>query len=253
MMKRLSETLMAVALAGNALTFPAATYAQTAQPVSGAQSGAPVQAGFPANMSAQARFMAEYILQGQGERHFVMIDKANARMFVFENGRVIDEGPVLLGKNKGDTRPVADYAVPAGQFRARLLQGRELEREGYRRGQFIEFQCGPARGGGTLCAGLHAVWLGNPSDRRLERLASPTIEDNNISHSCVNAENGDFDSAWNVLTNPRNVNREGRTPYIYILPEEDTSIAGTAEFFHIPQSYVNGNSGQAPVLSAEIR
>jgi len=253
MLKAVSHTFLALALASQAPVAEAQNFAPADNAVSTSQQ---LIDALPADMSSQSRFMAEYILTQQCERHFVMIYKVSAVLYVFENGRVVDEGPVLLGQNTGDMRSLSDRAVPAGQFRVIPRQGPSLEEKGYRRGQFLEFYCEPGRPGRISCAGLHAVWTEIPAERRIERLESATIEDNYITNGCPNVLNPLFDSAWNMITDPYNVNTEGRTPYIYVLNEEDSSLQGTATFFGIPQDYLNAYTmriGQAPVMTAEIR
>jgi hypothetical protein len=69
---------------------------------------------------------------------------------------------------------------------------------------------------------MHAVVKGIPSDRRAERLASPTPLDNRISYGCINVPRpffkdviqGNFASSGGV---------------VYILPE-------TAQFSPVPRS-----------------
>jgi hypothetical protein len=59
---------------------------------------------------------------------------------------------------------------------------------------------------------LHRVRANNKAERRLERLASPTVEDNRISYGCVNLPAAFYDAHVKPLFgNSRGV--------IYVLPE----------------------------------
>lgn len=46
---------------------------------------------------------------------------------------------------------------------------------------------------GDFIFALHRVWLGKPSERRLERLRSATSADNHITNGCINVENEVYD------------------------------------------------------------
>lgn len=116
---------------------------------------------------------------------FVLIDKVNAQVFAFgRDGRLLGATPVLLGLARGDVappdigdRPLSaigpeDRITPSGRFVASL--GPNLTGESV---LWIDYD-------GALS--LHPVVRGRPVDRRLERLTSPTAEDNRISYGCVN-------------------------------------------------------------------
>lgn len=116
---------------------------------------------------------------------FTIIDKAAAQIFVFgPDGKLRGAAPVLIGSAVGDHSapgvadrelrdiPMEDRTTPAGRFIA-----------GY----------GPAAGGKRAlwidwenAISIHAVTTGVPAEKRPERLASPTPDDNRISHGCIN-------------------------------------------------------------------
>ncbi|WP_298159487.1 L,D-transpeptidase [Brevundimonas sp.] len=116
---------------------------------------------------------------------FVLIDKVNARVFAFSrDGRLLGATPVLLGLARGDIappdigdRPLSAIApeeriTPSGRFVASTgenLSGKSI--------LWIDYA-------GALS--LHPVVTARPADRRLQRLATPTSEDNRISYGCVN-------------------------------------------------------------------
>ncbi len=60
---------------------------------------------------------------------------------------------------------------------------------------------------------LHRVLTTNPRERRLERLATPTIADNRISWGCINVPAAFFDA--HVMP----IFAGGRRAIIYVLPD----------------------------------
>ncbi len=59
---------------------------------------------------------------------------------------------------------------------------------------------------------MHRVRVTDHRERRLERLASPSSEDNRISYGCINVPVSFFDSVvWPTLG--------GRPAVVYVLPE----------------------------------
>jgi hypothetical protein len=116
---------------------------------------------------------------------FVLIDKVNAQVFAFSrDGGLLGATPVLLGLARGDVAPPGigdrplsaigpeDRITPSGRYVASIgenLAGKSI--------LWIDYA-------GALS--LHPVVTGRPADRRLQRLATPTSEDNRISYGCVN-------------------------------------------------------------------
>ena len=116
---------------------------------------------------------------------FVLIDKVNAQVLAFNrDGLMLGATPVLLGLARGDVAPPGigdrplsaigpeDRITPSGRFVASIgenLTGKSI--------LWIDYA-------GALS--LHPVVTGRPVDRRLERLTTPTSEDNRISYGCVN-------------------------------------------------------------------
>ncbi|MDH5822454.1 hypothetical protein QFW77_05550 [Luteimonas sp. RD2P54] len=138
-------------------------------------------------VSPEVRHIAHWALDSgdNGGLPYLIIDKAGARVFVFDaSGRLQGAGPALLGMGVGDVaveglgalrlaaiRP-QDRITPAGRFVASLdrdLKGQEI--------MWIDYDDALA---------LHRVAKGQPSERRAERLQSPTVADNRISYGCIN-------------------------------------------------------------------
>jgi hypothetical protein len=116
---------------------------------------------------------------------FAVMDKAAAQVLVFGgDGRLRGAAPALFGSAVGDHSapgvaglalrdiPKRDRTTPAGRFV----------------GGF-----GPSIGGGRVLwvdydasVSMHPTATGVPSEKRPERLASPSPDDNRISHGCIN-------------------------------------------------------------------
>ena len=203
---RLLSTLRALALglglAGGVLTAPPAFAAELAHADFGA-----------APASAEARNFADWVM-ASGDNHgmpFIVIDKVRAELFVFHpDGRLRGASPALLGLARGDRsvpgigdRKLAsirpeERTTPAGRFVAAL--GADL---GTRDVLWVDY---------ADAISLHRVITTKPSERRLERLASPTPADNRISYGCINVPADFFDA----VVQPAFTGTDG---IVYILPE----------------------------------
>jgi hypothetical protein len=122
---------------------------------------------------------------------FAVIDKAAAQVLVFGgDGRLLGAAPALFGSAVGDHTapgiaglalreiPGRDRTTPAGRFVGgfgpSIDAGRVL---------WVDYESAVA---------IHPTATGVPSERRAERLASPTPEDNRITHGCINVSPGFF-------------------------------------------------------------
>jgi len=116
---------------------------------------------------------------------FAMIDKPRARIYVFDaQGRLQGDAPVLLGAARGDdsvpgigNRPMAEIrpeerTTPAGRFVAEPgvnAKGEDIV--------WVDYDA---------AVSMHRVRTANKAERRLQRLATPTVADNRISYGCIN-------------------------------------------------------------------
>ena len=147
---------------------------------------------------------------------YVLVDKVNAQVFVFSAaGRLQAKAPALLGMARGDRLLVPNDApmseippqkriTPAGRYVSRLgvdSHGKEL--------LVIDYDASIS---------LHPVLKGTPEERRAERLASPTSEDNRISYGCINVPTSFYAS----VVSPTFTNTQG---IVYVLPETGTAAA----------------------------
>ncbi|MGH8085776.1 MAG: hypothetical protein ACREPV_10925 [Lysobacter sp.] len=116
---------------------------------------------------------------------FAVIDKAAAQVLVFDgDGRLRGAAPGLFGSAIGDhTAPgIAGLAL-------REIPGRDRTTPA---GRFVG-GFGPSIDAGRVlwvdydsAVSIHPTATGVPAERRVERLASPSPDDNRISHGCIN-------------------------------------------------------------------
>ena len=163
--------------------------------------------------SRDARHIADWVMDSGDNRGlpFVIVDKTEARIFVFDPGGWISgAAPALLGLARGDDtvpgigdrelssiRP-EERTTPAGRFVAQLgmsFRGEDVV--------WVDYDSGVS---------LHRVVTSNPRERRLERLATPTPADNRISYGCINVPA----AFYNSVIAPAFA---GTTGIVYVLPE----------------------------------
>lgn len=176
---------------------------------------------------AEARRVADWIVSSRdnGDRPFVIIDKVNARLFMFApNGAIGATTAILVGLARGDDSPPgigtkklaaitpAERITPAGRFIAEPgenMQGKPII--------WIDYDA--------------AISLHRASDRkpgagamsREQRLSSSTAAEKRVSLGCINVSTTFYDNFVQPIF--------GFTKSVaYILPE---TRSATAEF-HIP-------------------
>jgi hypothetical protein len=189
-----------------ALPFPSASAAEVA--------GSPRRAEFALEQpSRDARQLADWVVDSGDNlaKPFVVVDKVNAKVFVFDAvGRIRGAAPALLGLARGDhsvpgigERELSaigpeDRTTPAGRFVAAL--GRNMRGEDV---LWVDYD-------GAVS--LHRVITSNPKERRLHRLATPTPKDNRISYGCINVPVAFYET----VVRPAFTGTEG---IVYVLPE----------------------------------
>ena len=163
--------------------------------------------------TVDARRLAQWVVASadNGTQPFVILDKKEARVFVFAAaGRLLGATPVLLGFAQGDdtvpgigNRPIdavrpEERTTPAGRFVS--VPGRNTLDE-----EVLWVDYGAA-------VSMHRVRLTHPAERRAERLASPSAADNRISYGCINLPVPFFEQVlWPHLRGGKGV--------VYVLPE----------------------------------
>jgi hypothetical protein len=185
--------------------------ANTPQQAAATSDNRAIFAGEPA--SPDVRHIADWVVDSGDNRGlpFVIIDKTDARIFVFDPGGWIrGAAPALLGLARGDDtvpgigdrelssiRP-DERTTPAGRFVAqRGMSTRGVDVV------WVDYDSGVS---------LHRVITSNPRERRLERLATPTPADNRISYGCINVPVAFYDEVVNPSFN-------GTAGIVYVLPE----------------------------------
>lgn len=163
--------------------------------------------------SSEARHLADWVADSRdnGNADFILVDKRHARVYVFDaKARLRGANPVLLGAARGDDsvpgiglRPLAEVrpderTTPAGRFiaeRGRNLKGEDIV--------WVDYDA---------AVSMHRVRATKPSEQRLERLATPTVDDNRISYGCINVPVAFYE------THVRPTVAKNRA-IVYVLPE----------------------------------
>jgi hypothetical protein len=164
----------------------------------------------------EARLVANWALttRNHGGHAFVLVDKKDARVYVFgPEGVLQDSAPALLGSARGDdsfpgigekpleqVRP-EEKTTPAGRFVAE--PGLNATHEDV---VWVDYDA---------AVSMHRVRPLVARERRLERLATLTTDDNRISFGCINLPVSFYE---NVLSPA--VRRYGAV--VYVLPEVKT-------------------------------
>ena len=166
--------------------------------------------------SDDARHIADWVADSRDNAHgeFFIIDKKAARIYVFDaDAQLKGSSAVLLGFARGDDsapgiglKPLKavkpeEKTTPAGRFvaeRGRNTSGEDVI--------WIDYDA---------AVSMHRVRATNAKERRLERLASATVDDNRISFGCVNVPV----AFYNTHIRPVFAKRRA---IVYVLPEIKT-------------------------------
>ena len=169
-----------------------------------------------ADASSAARQLTAWVLETADNQGlpFLIIDKINAEALAFDrDGQHLGTSPVLLGLARGDISPAGigdrplsaitpgERITPAGRFLASM--GENLGGKGI---LWIDYDA---------ALSLHPVITTRAADRRQQRLASATAEDNRISYGCINVPARFYDE----IVKPA---FSGTMGVVYILPEDQS-------------------------------
>ncbi len=175
--------------------------------------------------------------RNSNRKAFVLIDKKDARMYVFDKqGKLKSHSPVLLGSAVGDhtapgigNKPLSqikpnERTTPAGRFWAR--PGKNNHGEDI---IWIDYDA---------AVSMHRLRKVKEEEKRADRMATPEADDNRISNGCVNVPH----KFYNTVLKPT-VLRGGA--YVYVLPETKTpqQLFGS---FDVP-----ANVARAPAADAK--
>lgn len=152
---------------------------------------------------------------------FAIMDKAAAQILVFDgDGRLRGAAPGLFGSAVGDhTAPgIAGLAL-------REIPGRDRTTPA---GRFIGGY-GPSLDAGRVlwvdyesAVSIHPTATGVPAEKRVERLASPSPDDNRITHGCINVAPEFYERIVSPTFQQGGV--------FYILPDEASIAEAFPEF-----------------------
>jgi|KBSSwiStaDraftv2_1062776.scaffolds.fasta_scaffold68107_2 hypothetical protein len=173
----------------------------------------PPEARDPAALSADASAALARVMQSSDNAGapFIIIDKRNAHLWLFDaQGQARGHTAVLLGLARGDDtvpgigdKPLekikpGERTTPAGRFIAEA--GRNARGDDI---YWIDYDS---------AVSMHRVHDVDRGDRRLERLATPSVADNRISYGCINVPAAFYDQTLLPAI--------GRArPVVYLLPE----------------------------------
>lgn len=188
-------------------------------------------------VSDDARRLVGWVLRSNdhARTNFIVIDKKHARIHVFDSmASMSASGPILLGGMPGDeaipaigSRPLAqvrpeERITPAGRFVAERGQNDRAE-------DVVWISYDDA-------LSIHRVLTTNADERRLERLATPTPDDNRISYGCINVP-VDF---YEAHVRPAFATHRAA---VYILPEVKT----LESVFGLPSTHAYAHSSKPGV------
>ena len=200
-----------------------------------AVSGAPRYADFgTVDPPEEVRRIADWAADSRdnGALDFIVLDKRQAHVYVFDSqARLRAETPVLLGAAVGD-----DTAEGVGQ---KALHEVKPEERTTPAGRFIGQSGRNSHGEDVFwvdyaaAVSMHRLRQLEESERRLERLATATADDNRISYGCINIPLAFFESV--MVPSFR-----GKRGVVYVLPE----VRSLDEVF--PQAYDPARRPVAP-------
>lgn len=183
-MHRVHGTLLAALVALAASTGPALATTHSTERTSPSAGAAEKASPAP---SADVRTLHGWVMKTRdhADRPFMLIDKRQARVWMYDRrGQLLAHSPVLLGSATGDEsvpgigeRPLSqiqphERTTPAGRFAVEPgvnAQGEDIF--------WVDYD---------VAVSMHRVRAKNTQERRLQRLATATPEDNRISYGCIN-------------------------------------------------------------------
>jgi hypothetical protein len=171
-------------------------------------------------LSAEALRVSQIAVQN-GDRDFLMLDKAHGQIIAFQQGRPTFSGAALTGENP------SDYLAPDA-FTLSFAEQKGLKYKVTPAGRYtVSVGLDPHYGetldvnevqGSDWDIAIHKVWLGAPAEHRDLRLRSASYDDKHITYGCIDVDGPTMQGLLDRVPG------EERTP-IYILPQDETLVA----------------------------
>lgn len=167
---------------------------------------------------------------------FAIMDKAAAQVLVFGgDGRLRGAAPALFGS------AIGDHSAPGvAGLALREIPGRDRTTPA---GRFVG-GFGPSIDAGRVlwvdydsAVSMHPTATGVPAERRAERLASPSPDDNRVTHGCINVS----PEFYERIIQPT-FERGG---VFYILPDKKPLAEIFPEFVHSRAATVQRDDGES--------
>ncbi len=166
-----------------------------------------------------ARQMADWVVarRDNGKLPFMVLDKRDARLYVFEaGGHLVDQTPVLLGSSHGDDTFPGIGEVPIAKvkpYQRTTAAGRFVTRPGLDADRtdvvWLDYDAALA---------MHRVINKVKSEHRLRRIAAADPKVRRISWGCINIPIAFFDTYISPVFGKR-------TGVTYVIPETKTFAA----------------------------
>ncbi len=177
------------------------------------------QGGAGSGMSAEAVRVSQIAAQN-GDRDYLLLDKAHGRIMAFQQGRLTFSGAALTGENPSDylasdafTKSFSEqkglkYKVtPAGRYTVSVgfdpHYGQTLD--------VNEVQ------GTDWDIAIHKVWLGAPAEHRDLRLRTASYDDKHITYGCIDVDGPTMQGLLDRIPGDEKA-------VLYILPQDETLV-----------------------------
>jgi hypothetical protein len=184
-----------------------------------------VKADVPANAKTKMSVLAQSVYESMAPtarasgKGFIIADKPNGMLHVFNaDGSMLVQDAALYGKDIGDTEGKVSSLeggkkiTPAGNYTLRAAANAD-----YAGGKLLQLV--ETKDTNNAYIAVHAAYLGDPKEQRLQRLASPGAEGKRISYGCVNTTHDTF--LKSILPNIDSLNGG----MIFVLPDAQTDTA----------------------------
>jgi hypothetical protein len=177
--------------------------------------------------SVAARQVANWVVDSRDHKamSFAIVDKKDARVYIFDpTGHLNASSPALVGAAVGDDavpgigeKPLSqvrpeEKTTPAGRFVAEL--GENSHHEDI---VWVSYD---------LAVSMHRVRPLVKAERRLERLASSTPDDNRISFGCINLPPPFYENVLKPAVQKTGV-------VVYVLPETRSPAQQFASYYEV--------------------